>query len=74
MGKQIHTFQDYLSVVEKSGTVCNQSYIIFILLNKLSPSWISFASTLRHKINSLNLMGVYKTIRIKEETKSFLKL
>ena len=37
MGEQIHTFQDSLCVVEKCGTIYNESYIIFILQNKLSP-------------------------------------
>lgn len=72
-GEQIHTFQDYLSAVEKCGTVYNDSHIVSILLKKLPPSWSDFANGFTHKIDSLDRMGVYNTIIIKEANQTFIK-
>ena len=73
MRVQIHTFQDYLSVIKKCNTIYNESHIISILLNKLPPSWSSFANGLRHRIDSLDLMGVYITMRIEKAYQTFSK-
>lgn len=70
--EQIQTFQDYLSAIEKFGTIYNENHIISILLNKILPSCSSFDDGLRYKIDSLNFMGVYITIRIEEENQNFL--
>ena len=70
IGKQIHTFQDHLGAIEKCIMIYNETHIIFIFLNKLSPSWTSFASAFRYKIDYLDLKGHYNTIRIEERNVS----
>lgn len=73
IGKQIHTFEDHVSVIEKYGIAYNGSHIISILLNKLPPFGIGFTNALRHKIDSLDLMGVYNNIGTEEGNRLFFK-
>ena len=66
------TFRIMIISIEMYGINHTKSLIISILLNNPS-SWTSIANTLRHKVNSLDLIGVYNTVRMRRKTESFLK-
>lgn len=51
----------------------NESYIGSILLNKLQPSWLGFLNEFMHKIDFLDHVGGYNTIKIEEANWIFSK-
>ena len=45
----IHEFQELLRKVEMKGTKLSEEFKVSCLIDKLPPSWINYAKSLRHK-------------------------
>ncbi|KAI5353977.1 hypothetical protein L3X38_006871 [Prunus dulcis] len=70
VSEQIHEYQDFLRKIELKGTKFNEEFKVSCLIDKLPPSWLNFAKTLRHKQGVLTLTQVLNSLRIEEKHKS----
>lgn len=55
IGDQIHEFKELLKGAEKSGTTFSEDFKVSCLIDKLPPSWLEFARSLRHKQGELTI-------------------
>ncbi|BBN67288.1 hypothetical protein Prudu_35S000400, partial [Prunus dulcis] len=70
VSEQIHEYQDFLRKIELKGTKFSEEFKVSCLIDKLPPSWLNFAKTLRHKQGVLTLTQVLNSLRIEEKHKS----
>ncbi|KAI5350367.1 hypothetical protein L3X38_003258 [Prunus dulcis] len=70
VSEQIHEYQDFLRKIELKGTKFSEEFKVSCLIDKLPPSWLNFAKTLRHKQRVLTLTQVLNSLRIEEKHKS----
>ena len=55
---QIHQFQNYINEIHRSGSVLDENYQIFCLIEKLPPFWSKFTQELRRIQRTLGLKSV----------------
>lgn len=72
IGDQIHEFKELLKGAEKSGTTFSEDFKVSCLIDKLPPSWLEFARSLRHKQGELTMTQTINTLRVEEKHRAVL--
>ena len=74
----LHEFQDYIRHLQSKENQFSDEYRVSCLIDKLSPSWSTFAGDLHHKEDNLTLVQVLKEIHIeyrhRQNSKNKLKM
>ena len=64
---QLHEFQDYIWHLQLKGNQFSDDYKVSCPIDKLPPSWSTFAEDLCHKQGDLTLIQALKAIRIEDQ-------
>jgi len=64
---QLYEFQDYIRLLQSKGNQFSDDYKVSCLIDKLPPSWSTFAGELHHKQGNLTLVQALKIIRIEDQ-------